>query len=474
MSNLNFKKHRSRRRKSKTLLYSVAIASFLLVGSGGIFLYQMGDEAPTTPITSHHEETTAPITEEMESSTENSIVIETTPVETELNMLLDQAQALITQYDYDGAITLLSEHATLKDAPEVIEVLGKYETEKSTLVAANLNEVSHVFFHSLIVDTDKSFDGDYDSAGYNQVMTTADEFMAILQAMYDNGYVLVKMSDLGYVTTDENGNTIMAPGTILLPEGKKPFVMSQDDVNYYDYMTGDGFADRIVLDENGEIACEMTQSDGSVSVGSYDLPPLLNDFVEMNPGFSYKGAKAVLAVTGYEGVFGYRTADSYSDSATYEQDKESVRIIAEALREDGFEIASHSWGHLYLGQVEMNRFTTDLEKWEREVETLVGETNIILYPFGDDISTWKPYTSENERFVQLRNAGFHYFCNVDASVPYWLQYGKDYIRQGRINLDGYRLWKDMTNPDPSKRKLDDFFRPEDIFDPARPTPVMDM
>ena len=27
---------------------------------------------------------------------------------------------------------------------------------------------------------------------------------------------------------------------IYLPEGKKPFVLSQDDVNYYDYMEGDG------------------------------------------------------------------------------------------------------------------------------------------------------------------------------------------------------------------------------------------
>ena len=39
----------------------------------------------------------------------------------------------------------------------------------------------------------------------------------------------------------------MVKKQIMLPEGKKPFVMSQDDVNYYVYMEGHGFADKMVL-----------------------------------------------------------------------------------------------------------------------------------------------------------------------------------------------------------------------------------
>ena len=42
------------------------------------------------------------------------------------------------------------------------------------------------------------------------------------------------------------------------------------------------------------------------------------------------------------------------------------------------------------------------------------------------------------------------------------------------NLDGYRMWKDITAEDPSHRKLEDLFHAEDVFDPARPTPVPDM
>ena len=108
------------------------------------------------------------------------------------------------------------------------------------------------------------------------------------------------------------------------------------------------------------------------------------------------------------------------------------------------------------------------------MDSLIGPTDIILYPFGADIGDWHPYTSENERYNYLYNAGFRYFCNVDSN-KYWVQLGDKCLRQGRRNLDGYRMWKDMTaEAEGRSRKLDDLFRAEDIFDPDRPTPVPDM
>lgn len=59
-------------------------------------------------------------------------------------------------------------------------------------------------------------------------------------------------------------------GEILLPEGKKPLVMSQDDVCYYPYMEKDGFARRIVIGEDGKPTAEMVMEDGSFT-GPYDL-----------------------------------------------------------------------------------------------------------------------------------------------------------------------------------------------------------
>ena len=87
-------------------------------------------------------------------------------------------------YDYDKAAELInSSGLDLKDS-RMKEALARYESQKAALVPADMNAVTHIFFHSLIMDTSKAFDGDSDSANYNSVMTTKDEFLKILEDMY--------------------------------------------------------------------------------------------------------------------------------------------------------------------------------------------------------------------------------------------------------------------------------------------------
>lgn len=97
--------------------------------------------------------------------------------------------------------------------------------------------------------------------------------------------------------------------------------MSQDDVNYYEYMEGSGCARKILLDDRGKPVCEYMDQDGTVWIGEYDLVPILDRFVEEHPDFSYRGAKAILALTGYNGVLGYRTDETYDPaSPNYDPD----------------------------------------------------------------------------------------------------------------------------------------------------------
>ena len=184
--------------------------------------------------------------------------------EPDLAALLSQADRLATGYDYDGAIALLSGNTQYSATQEVTDAIAGYEAVKATLVEVDVSQVTHVFFHSLIMDTAKAFDGDNRSKGYNSVMTTKDEFLKILNEMYNRGFVLVRLHDMAYETTDENGQTVMKKGSIMLPEGKKPFVMSQDDVCYYEYMENDGFASRIVIGDNGKPTCEMKLEDDHI------------------------------------------------------------------------------------------------------------------------------------------------------------------------------------------------------------------
>ena len=95
------------------------------------------------------------------------------------------------------------------------------------------------------------------------------------------------------------------------------------------------------------------------------------------------------------------------------------------------------------------------------MESIVGETDIFIYPHGSDIAGIGKYSGS--KYETLYNAGFRFFCNVD-STQHWVQIRNDYVRQGRRNLDGYRMW---YNPD----LLEDLFDVDKVFDPARPTPV---
>lgn len=378
---------------------------------------------------------------------------------------IKQADKLTLSYDYDGAIELIKSYQGKEGGYEVYPVMqaaiDRYEAEKEGLVLyggsyTSVTQFNHIFFHSLIADNAKAFDDDYDSVGYNMYMTTISEFEKMIQSMYEDGYVLVGMHDIAEKITLEDGTTKFVPGKIYLPQGKKPFVLSQDDVNYYDYMDGDGFASRIVLDENGKPTTEMILDDGTVVTGPFDIVPILDAFVEEHPDFSYKGAKGVLAITGYEGAFGYRTDDP--SSPTYEQDKETVRKVAEALKAGGWELASHSWGHKNMQAASMSLFKTDTDRWEEEVGSLIGPTDILIFPYGIDIETTMGNYS-SEKYYYLKDKGFDYFCGVFKEP--WMHIKDNYVRMTRRPLDGQAM---LEFPE----RLADLFDVQSIIDPQRP------
>ncbi|QGS69439.1 hypothetical protein CV093_17590 [Oceanobacillus sp. 143] len=95
--------------------------------------------------------------------------------------------------------------------------------------------------------------------------------------------------------------------TLQLPEGKKPVVISVDDVNYYEYMRQEGNVYKLILDDEGRVATYSLNPKGE-EVISYEneIIPILDTFVEENPDFSHEGAKGVLALTGYEGFLDIR------------------------------------------------------------------------------------------------------------------------------------------------------------------------
>lgn len=477
MSKADYKRRRLRTRRQQILeRLPLLLIILLLVGGIGTGIFIVGNKLLKGTSISNTTKTESMIVTSDPSDpssviAESSSTVEESAAAGGVEPLLAQAQAFSDIYDYDAAISLLSENTELAGDSQIQAAIASYEETKSTLVKVEPSKITHVFFHTLVIDTAKAFDGDYREPGYNQVMTTKDEFLKIMQSMYDRGFVLVRLHDMAYEVTKEDGSKEFVKGDIMLPPGKQAFVLSQDDVCYYEYMDGDGFASRMIVGEDGKPTCEMKLDDGTVAVGEYDLVPILERFINEHPGFSYKGARGVLAFTGYNGILGYRTAASYSESPTYEEDRAAAAKVAQSLRDAGWELASHSWGHRDMGTIPYAEFKSDTDKWETEVESLTGPTDIILFPFGSDVGGWQPYSADNERFQYLKSVGFLYFCNVDSS-QYWVQLGKDHLRQGRRNLDGYRMYYDMVEPDINR--LGDLFDVNEVFDKSRPQPVPPM
>jgi hypothetical protein len=228
-----------------------------------------------------------------------------------------EAELLAAGYAYDEAVAKLKTIEGYDKDQKVQQKIADIEAEKATCVPVKLEEVTHIFYHTLVVDPDRAFanqDTDPQAVGNNQWMTTIDEFNAITQEMYDRGYVLVSIHDLYDVTTDENGKEVWTPAEILLPPGKKAFVLSLDDLSYYHSYDNYGYATKLIIDENGDVMNEYTDAQGKTTIGAYDCVPLLDQFVEEHPDASYKGAKGIIALTGYNGVLGYRTDKTYNVS----------------------------------------------------------------------------------------------------------------------------------------------------------------
>ncbi|MGP9487679.1 polysaccharide deacetylase [Arthrobacter sp. MYb211] len=370
--------------------------------------------------------------------------------------VLAQINRLADGYDYNAAIKLAEEDpsAKLNDL-----VRGLESEKKGTSAWEHPDQIPHLFFHSLVVDPKRAFDKDNRAQGYRDYMVTQKEFEAILQELHSRDFVLVNPADFAGLDKKKN----MSYREIMLPAGKKPIVLSLDDLSYYEYMEGDGFADRLVLDKKGNVRNEYVDGDGKKHVGAYDVTTVLDDFVAEHPDFSYRDARGIIAMTGYNGVFGYRTSQSqYPDSKNLKKDREEATKIAEAMKKEGWVFASHSWGHIATGTVSLGRFKRDMKLWKDEVEPILGETDQFIYPFGSDIARTGSYSGA--RFELLKKEGFMYFYGVDGTITAWMQQRDDYQRQMRINVDGLQFDKEQRGDRPV---LKSFFDVAEVIDSAR-------
>ena len=320
--------------------------------------------------------------------------------------------------------------------------------------------VEHLFFHPVIAYPKYAFHESGASQaqryGLDDWMCTVDEYNKILQSVYDKGYILVRMEDVWSEYTTESGEQRMKRNTLMLPEGKMPLVISFDDVNYYDYMLEEGFTSKLVVGDDGEIWAECVEpyTGETFLTKELDATPLLDVFVYEHPDFSLNGAKAIFSLTGYQGILGYRTQNDVdideNDSARSAFDAkraaeiEAVKPVIERLKETGWTFGSHTWGHINLangGRWPLSSVIKDTERWEEEVGSLVGPTQILFYPHGarPDGDDWH---KTGEYFKYLHSQGFRVFASVGVNPFSYIKGDISAVICDRMHPDGTTLRKE--------------------------------
>ena len=336
-----------------------------------------------------------------------------------------------------------SKKDTKKDKENIANIYAKKSTQNKKDWQVYRGDIAHVFYHPVITEPKVAFTQEKNQAKGNfDWMITADEFKRSLNELYKHHYILIDPHE----AYDLKGKTVTRK-ELKLPKGKKPLILSIDDMNYYEYMRGHGYADRLVLDQKQHVVSETKDKNGKVTTSeTNDIVPILNQFVKDHPDFSLNGQKGVVALTGYNGVLGYRTNEL--NNKDYLKRKRDAKKVVKAMKRDGWTFASHSWGHIDFANSSYDQIIRDTKRWKNEVEPIIGKTDVFIYPHGAQDRGSKAYQ------YLVRDEGFKFLAGVGPNN--FTDIGNDSVYQDRVAIDGLNLYD-------FKYKLKPFLDPSKVY-----------
>ena len=367
--------------------------------------------------------------------------------EAEYQRTMDEAAELAANYDYQGAIDKIDSFADIANYPDMSTKRAEYVTAMNSLVEyKDYSQIPNLSFHVLIADPTRAFSDQELGGKYNQNFVTIDEFSKILDQLYANGYVLVDFDDFVDVGQTVSGTDQYQSKSIFLPEGKKPLMLTETMVNYFEYMVdsnsdgvpdagGAGFANKLVVDANGDIKAEYVDSSNNTLTGNYDFVPILEDFIKAHPDFSYRGARAILAVTGSQGIFGYRCNTSYVSTKGqdyYDEQKAGAIAIVEALKAKGYRLACFTYENKKYAGMNSAGITADLQSWTQQITPIIGNIDTFVFAQACDLSD---YTGAS--FNVMYQTGFRYFIS-NGKEPR-TEVNNTYVHQNRLMVTGENM-----------------------------------
>jgi len=360
--------------------------------------------------------------------------------------MIADGEHMLDTYRFYSAEVLLSDMAAIFPDDSRINADLLKATANTVQTQVYKGAVEVLCIRSLIADKSIAFSESIAKSS-SDLYLTADEFVAILNQLYAKGYILVDAETMAGMEND----TYMVEQNLVVPIGKKPVIIVIENLSYSATTYKDGVCRRIVLNDRGEVCGEYINSEGdTVMSRTAEAIGILDEFVDQHPDFTYDGAKGVISVSGYESCFGYIVSRdeiddrntalasiglpdvSYTDS-DIENNRNTVKAIAAKLLDSGWKFGSNTYGYINARSSDMATIQADTQKWLDQIGSLLGKTNIIVYPNGDYIY------GTDDRAVYLKNLGFRIFMGI-GSKPYKI-YGSNYLYYDRALLNGKTLRK---------------------------------
>ncbi len=215
--------------------------------------------------------------------------------------MLQEGEHMLERFQYYSAEELLSDLAAIFPEDERIGADLLEATSNTQPVSEYLGPVEVLSISNLIVDESQAFDTSISGSG-SDLHLTCDEFLAVLENLYANDYVLVDAEGL----VDLSSTDYLVEQNLVVPDGKKPVIIIIEALDYPAIQYETGVCESLVLNDQGQVCGQYRNSDGQAMISrDAEAIGILDEFVEMHPDFSFNGVKGVISVCGYESCFGY-------------------------------------------------------------------------------------------------------------------------------------------------------------------------
>jgi len=347
-----------------------------------------------------------------------------------------------------------------------LEEYRKFQ-EEGLVRCSTLNTMENIYTHCLIAFPEINFASQQTYRWCGDDCLTVSEFKIILQALYDKGYIIV---DANLFYDAENDKPVT---TLYLPQGKKPLLLTFDDVTYDSRKQGRGMVDKLILDETGRVCTYTKQANGTELI-SYEneIFPIIEAFVRQHPDFTFRGARGTLFFTGFDGICGYRTQSSPINDAEaalrldrQNEIRQATQVI-EALRQEGWTFGSHSYAHGRMTSFSSARLRQDTQLWLEEVGAIVGETSLFCWPYGGHTAgTVNLRKNEDHKF--LFDSGFKFFFGCGANRYLANELDGNGIFSDRKAITGEALYYYYMGYTTYVREYSYLFDPNAVWDPWR-------